>query len=953
MSKVMGLDEFVWFQGVVEDRDDPLKLGRCRVRCLGFHSDKKSEIPTDMLPWAYPMQPLTSAAMSGVGTSPTGLVPGSWVFGFFRDGVSAQEPVIMGSLGGMPEIKADPEKGFNDPEGKYPLEDSLGEPSTSRLARNEKIETTIIQLKKDGLSKGIQKAQCGEWNEPETPYGAEYPYNHVKQTESGHIEEWDDTPGKERLHRYHKAGTFEEIHPDGTKVTKVVKDKYDITKGDDYKHVEGGSQITVDGDAKIFVRSNVDLTCDGDMFANIGGDFRQNVDGSMRVAVQGTYTLSSAAGITLNAPRVDFNPNGGVEQLNGACASDTGGAKEEKTKARRSDEFESNDPQNAIPDFLLDAVQDFIAGGAGGLAAGLLGGDSDGSGANLAAGGVVQTIAGPAGPQGPQGVAGVDGVSGSGTGLATGSSLWDGYDSVGGQTIDGGSNKTIIVNFNEALATDSVTFSYDSTDDELTINSIGRYLVMYRVATVLHSGTKKIINRTVLEKDVGSGFSTIAGTDGYIYNHVNPLDSVNIGEGNVHVSAILDITVPGTKIRVKALQHAVEDDGTGECKTIANGSGLSVMDLERALFGISGGAAAATTTSLDIAYLPTTTASKPNSAQQNFVVSVGSDGNYAQRNFVNLPTGNVIANQVFAGGLSGGGIGCALVVSGCSYLSGDVHITGGDLLIDGVTVTSSATELNLLDGKTSVVTGGNVSQFANDSNYLTGFVQNGLTVTGGLVITGGDIVLREDTAISIGGDSEKIVFNGSSAQIEMQANEVFFNHRLQHYGDSDTGIQFDTNVVNIHAGNIATNKIQVNTNTVEMVSGLHITGGITIHEGDSNFSDVTVSRPTLKDYAETVNAGGSKSASFNVDFEDGNVQTFTFADDLTVSFTNPPASGKAGTVTLIITNGGANTTTFHSSVKWPSDVAPSLTASGVDIVSFMTIDAGTTIYGFVGGLNFS
>jgi hypothetical protein len=117
--------------------------------------------------------------------------------------------------------------------------------------------------------------------------------------------------------------------------------------------------------------------------------------------------------------------------------------------------------------------------------------------------------------------------------------------------------------------------------------------------------------------------------------------------------------------------------------------------------------------------------------------------------------------------------------------------------------------------------------------------------------------------------------------------------------------------------------------------------------------DNEVSRPKFKDYSETALATSSKSASFNVDFESGNVQSFTFADDLTVSFTNPPASGAAGTVTLIITNGGANTTTWHSSVKWPGDNAPALTASGVDVISFMTIDAGTTIYGFVGGINFS
>ena len=86
--------DFVWWQGVVEDRGDPLKLGRVRVRILGYHTDSKQEIPTNTLPWATPSQPITSASINGIGTSPTGPVEGTWVFGFFRDGENAQEPVI-------------------------------------------------------------------------------------------------------------------------------------------------------------------------------------------------------------------------------------------------------------------------------------------------------------------------------------------------------------------------------------------------------------------------------------------------------------------------------------------------------------------------------------------------------------------------------------------------------------------------------------------------------------------------------------------------------------------------------------------------------------------------------------------------------------------------------------------------------------------------------------------
>ena len=85
-NQFMGFDGFIWFQGVVEDRMDPLQLGRVRVRILGLHTEQKDNIPTADLPWAYPMQPITSAAMSGVGTTPLGPVPGTWVVGFFRDG---------------------------------------------------------------------------------------------------------------------------------------------------------------------------------------------------------------------------------------------------------------------------------------------------------------------------------------------------------------------------------------------------------------------------------------------------------------------------------------------------------------------------------------------------------------------------------------------------------------------------------------------------------------------------------------------------------------------------------------------------------------------------------------------------------------------------------------------------------------------------------------------------
>ena len=95
------------------------------------------------------------------------------------------------------------------------------------------------------------------------------------------------------------------------------------------------------------------------------------------------------------------------------------------------------------------------------------------------------------------------------------------------------------------------------------------------------------------------------------------------------------------------------------------------------------------------------------------------------------------------------------------------------------------------------------------------------------------------------------------------------------------------------------------------------------------------------------------TSPYAINIQNGNVQTFTAGGNFTAAFLNPPASGAAGSLTLIITNGGAHTITWPTSVKWSSGVAPTLTSSGTDILSFTAIDGGTNWYGFVGGLGFA
>ena len=285
MDNFLGKDNFTWFVGVVEDRQDPLKLGRMRVRCYGWHASSKT-LPTDKLPWAHPIQPITSASMSGIGQSPIGPVEGTHVVGFFADGPNAQQPVIMGSIGGIPARETSYRNGgsFKDPfgsergdrpNGPYPLDSYLGEPSqnesgreiypdaeadTNRLARGvtmnpdlDPLVGMIHEAKVAGASAhlGHKTANGHEdgisWSEFYPPYGATYPYNHVRESESGHTIEIDDTPGAERLHVYHRSGSFQEIHPDGSKVDKTVNNYQNFILGTAGIHITGETDVLIGG----------------------------------------------------------------------------------------------------------------------------------------------------------------------------------------------------------------------------------------------------------------------------------------------------------------------------------------------------------------------------------------------------------------------------------------------------------------------------------------------------------------------------------------------------------------------------------------------------------------------------------------------------------------------------------------------------------------------------------
>ena len=97
----LGDPTFRWWWGCVEDRIDPLQKGRVRVRIHSYHSPFKKDIPTESLPWAEVVQPATTG--NSPQSAPVGLVEGLWVFGFFKDGIECQQPVVLGWLPTLPE----------------------------------------------------------------------------------------------------------------------------------------------------------------------------------------------------------------------------------------------------------------------------------------------------------------------------------------------------------------------------------------------------------------------------------------------------------------------------------------------------------------------------------------------------------------------------------------------------------------------------------------------------------------------------------------------------------------------------------------------------------------------------------------------------------------------------------------------------------------------------------
>ena len=340
---------FIWFEGVVEDVKDPKGLGRVKVRIFGDHTANKEDVKTEHLPWATVVMPAGSASNSGVGDAPVGMLPGTWVFGYYRDDTDKQQPRIMGTIPGVPQDEPDKDTGFNDPKGVFPSKPKK-QADGSSLAIGSGIEKTEIQGETGNVAQGanmkglssissagksilsgnkgasgekdsskfeghpvhiiskkeVQKGMpscAGKWDEPETERNPVYPYNKVHETmhseehnkaKWGHVEEWDSTPNKERYFRWHKSShnSFE-IFPDGKEVHKIYGDNFELDLA--------GKCLRVDGDYKITVQGNVDEHIVGDKWSYVEGNQVTIVGKDIIEVSHGTKTTHTDKGINVKS----------------------------------------------------------------------------------------------------------------------------------------------------------------------------------------------------------------------------------------------------------------------------------------------------------------------------------------------------------------------------------------------------------------------------------------------------------------------------------------------------------------------------------------------------------------------------------------------------------------------------------------------------------------------------
>lgn len=301
-----------FYRAVIEDNNDPKKMGRVRVRIMGLHSEIIEDVPVDTLPWAEVAVMPMFGMNTGIGLSSVPL-KGTWCWVFLENNDYNHPVVFAMSLGTSVDVSADPS--FKDPSGTYPLKDRLNEPDFNRIARNEKLDQTIVKKIDDTADKHAEFT-AKDGIEPLTLNAKSvYPNVTVIESPTGHVIEIDDTVGNERIRLYHKKGSYMEIRPDGSIVTKSVKNTHEITNEQKYEHVIKSIETVIGNNSMLHIYKDSSITVDGNETTAIKGNRVESVKGKETITVSGKANHTYSSGLTVNGGP-NITAKAGVIHLN-------------------------------------------------------------------------------------------------------------------------------------------------------------------------------------------------------------------------------------------------------------------------------------------------------------------------------------------------------------------------------------------------------------------------------------------------------------------------------------------------------------------------------------------------------------------------------------------------------------------------------------------------------------
>lgn len=185
--------------------------------------------------------------------------------------------------------------GFRDTHAFFPAKGYKGIADTNKLAQGS-IDGTIVQKKNIDRMLGAKLPDGEAFDEPVSAFHARYPYNKVTETLSGHVIEVDDTPNRERIHVYHKSGSYFEMDVEGNIFHKAKGSEYHIIDRNGYLAIVGTGNVSVGGDLKVMVSGNAHIEVTGDTTVNCFNDMELNAAGRL--------VLSAGEAIDMRSPLI-------------------------------------------------------------------------------------------------------------------------------------------------------------------------------------------------------------------------------------------------------------------------------------------------------------------------------------------------------------------------------------------------------------------------------------------------------------------------------------------------------------------------------------------------------------------------------------------------------------------------------------------------------------------------